>query len=276
MRAALVLATLTLSLIVAAPAPAAPTTVSWPVFIAVKAAPHTVNDVSMYYEYAGRNDDDGSWESIVVDTAGIRTTVTEPPSCYPISRLDPQSPFKGRAVFCPDGSSVGKLPPGLGESFRIRLGDRSDRFDAQRSLGEFEVFGGSGNDRIVGNDQPVAVYDFDTNETCGYYTEDALYGESGDDRLYGRRGPDYLSGGSGRDRLYAGRAAPAHELAGGHYCAGFGGPQSDGLSGGPGNDVLHADNHQRDQVIDCGSGRDVAYVDRGDPKTKRCERVKRG
>ncbi len=264
-------------LVVAAPARAGATKVTWPVFIQLKAAPHTTNHVKViYYLRKGRTPDDGVFIHLVSDTAGMTTRVTEPPTCYPVGRGDPsQIALAGKAVVCPDGSAVGDFPPGLGEDFRAFLGDRDDSFDAQHSLGSFEVHAGSGKDRLYGNDQAAIEVDFDTNTVCGSFTEDELYGDSGNDRLYGRRGPDLLSGGSGNDRLYGGRAAIRHEMPGGRFYPGFASASGDNLRGGSGDDVLHADNHARDTWIDCGPGRDTAYVDKRDPKTKHCEKVKR-
>ena len=46
------------------------------------------------------------------------------------------------------------------------------------------------------------------------------------------------------------------------------------LNGGTGNDTLFARDGQRDLVL-CGPGRDVAYVDRKD-KVSGCEVIRRG
>jgi Ca2+-binding RTX toxin-like protein len=53
----------------------------------------------------------------------------------------------------------------------------------------------------------------------------------------------------------------------------YGGAGSDRLYGGPGNDTLRARDGQRD-VVDCGPGRDIAYVDRID-RVSACERIVR-
>jgi Ca2+-binding RTX toxin-like protein len=52
-----------------------------------------------------------------------------------------------------------------------------------------------------------------------------------------------------------------------------GGAGTDRLYGGPGNDVLRARDGQRD-VVDCGPGRDTAYVDRLD-RVSGCETVRK-
>jgi RTX calcium-binding nonapeptide repeat (4 copies) len=262
----------------AAPAYAGITRVSWPVFISVKAAPNTNNDVRMYYKEFGDPHGASAWENVVYDDAGVTTHVTDPPTCYPISRASPGHPWTGKAVTCPDGTSQeregGGSDPGAGEDFRVLLGDRADRFNALDSLGAFDVRGGSGSDKLLGNNAPVVMFDFDINRTCGYFTQDDLYGERGNDSLYGRLGDDLLSGGSGKDYLRGGKDQPAH-APGGEYCAGFGSVVGDTLLGGSGNDKIWAADGDRDLRIDCGPGRDKATLDRKDPKPKHCEKVKR-
>jgi hypothetical protein len=262
--------------LVAAPAQAKPTKVSWPVYISVRAAAHTTNDIRMYYWEV--SDGNGSfWDHAVVDSAGVTTRVTEPPSCYPIDRVIPGHPLKGQAVLCPDGTSqeVEDAPthsiPGQGEDFQISLGDRADRFSAEESIGSFVVRAGSGNDKLYGENEPIGVIDFDTGTSCFYFTEDDLRGDSGDDRLYGRLGPDFLSGGGGNDYLSGGKDS---NRPGGGLCAGF--DEADELRGGSGNDVLWAADGDRDLYIDCGPGRrDKAVIDPQDPTPKHCEKVKR-
>jgi hypothetical protein len=83
---------------------------------------------------------------------------------------------------------------------------------------------------------------------------DVLIGLAGDDVLRGGAGADRLDGGAGDDRL-------------------IGGAGRDVLLGGRGRDRLEARDGTRD-VIRCGSGRDVAVVDRRDAATG-CERVLR-
>jgi hypothetical protein len=48
----------------------------------------------------------------------------------------------------------------------------------------------------------------------------------------------------------------------------------DVFEGGGGDDLVSAVNRDADRRIDCGPGRDKAFVDRQDPRTKRCERVR--
>jgi Ca2+-binding RTX toxin-like protein len=98
---------------------------------------------------------------------------------------------------------------------------------------------------------------------AGSARADRLVGTAGADLLYGRGGNDTLLGGRGNDVLFGGAGRDVLD----------GGPGLDRLYGGPGNDVLKARDGQRD-VVDCGPGRDVAYVDRRD-RTSGCERVLR-
>ncbi len=72
---------------------------------------------------------------------------------------------------------------------------------------------------------------------------DRVFGERGNDRLFGQGGNDRLVGGPGRDRL----------------------------DGGAGNDVLDARDRAGGDVIVCGPGRDVVYLDLGDRAARDCE-----
>jgi hypothetical protein len=256
----------------AAPAHAKPTKVSWPVYISVRAAPHTKNNIRMFYDVL--KDAHGSfYVHVLLDSAGVTTRVTEPPSCYPIERSNPSfNDLKGKAVVCPDGTSQqdanGLAVPGQGEDFHISLGDRADRFSAQESIGSFVVHAGSGNDKLYGENAPITVVEEDTGAHCHYFSEDELYGDRGKDRLYGRLGPDHLFGGRGNDYLRGGKDF------GESLCEGF--DEADDLRGGSGNDVLWAADGDRDLYIDCGPGRrDKAVIDRQDPRPKHCEKVKR-
>jgi hypothetical protein len=92
------------------------------------------------------------------------------------------------------------------------------------------------------------------NHLTGTAGDDVIYGLGGNDVLLGAKGNDVLFGGIGSDVLY-------------------GGTGRDRLYGGPGNDTLRAHDGKRD-VVDCGSGRDIAYVDRLD-RVSACERIVR-
>ena len=95
---------------------------------------------------------------------------------------------------------------------------------------------------------------------------DILWGTDGKDTINGRAGNDTIFGWNGRDTLIGG---PGNDSI-------FAGQQRSVINGGPGNDTIVA-NDGRARVdhdrIDCGPGRDVAYVRKGD-KVKNCEVVK--
>lgn len=86
----------------------------------------------------------------------------------------------------------------------------------------------------------------------------------GADTVIGSPGRNKVEGNGQNDELRGG--ARADILDGDHG--------SDALIGGPGDDRLNAQDNHRDQVIDCGSGEDVARIDRRlDPEPRHCERV---
>jgi Ca2+-binding RTX toxin-like protein len=97
----------------------------------------------------------------------------------------------------------------------------------------------------------------------GTVRADRLTGTSANDVLYGLGGADVLLGRQGNDVLYGGRGNDVLD----------GGPGVDRLFGGPGNDTLRARDGRRD-LVDCGTGRDVAIVDRVD-RVSGCEVVRR-
>lgn len=86
------------------------------------------------------------------------------------------------------------------------------------------VAGTSGDDRLEGGRKA-----------------DTLKARAGDDRLIGKRGRDFLLGGKGGDILNGG--------------LGF-----DELRAGRGNDIIYARDSTAD-LITCGAGFDVVYVD---------------
>jgi Ca2+-binding RTX toxin-like protein len=82
----------------------------------------------------------------------------------------------------------------------------------------------------------------------------------GSDTIDGRPGQDVISGGRGGDILLDG---PFREFA------------VDTLKGGRGNDFLHAENRPAAlDLVSCGAGRDIAWVDRKDIVSDDCERIR--
>jgi Ca2+-binding RTX toxin-like protein len=88
-------------------------------------------------------------------------------------------------------------------------------------LGGIEMYGGEGDDTLIGGSGPDAE--------MGNNGNDLLIGGAGDDGLNGGNGSDTLIGGAGNDLL-------------------SGGDGTDRLNGGDGNDLL-----------DAGGGRDIVY-----------------
>lgn len=109
--------------------------------------------------------------------------------------------------------------------------------DLEGAGGDDILKAGPGNDRLFGR-----------------FGRDLLRGEAGNDELEGGRGVDVLHGGAGDDQLN-------------------GGYGRDRLFGGTGRDRLTARGGGLDR-LDCGPGRDVAFVDSRD-RVRGCERVDR-
>jgi Ca2+-binding RTX toxin-like protein len=101
---------------------------------------------------------------------------------------------------------------------------------------------------------------------------DVLSGNAGNDTLRGLGGNDLLKGGIGNDLLDGGAGSDALWGGAGNDRI-VGGPGRDIILGGAGADVIRAADATAD-TIDCGLGKDVAYVDRRD-KVVHCEIVHR-
>jgi Tol biopolymer transport system component len=117
------------------------------------------------------------------------------------------------------------------------------------------ILGGGGNDIINGLQGNDVLDGGDGN--------DRLSGSEGNDTLKGGKGNDTLTGDTGNDTLVGG--------AGNDKLTGGGGKNK--YSAGPGADVVNAVNGKA-EVVDCGSGKDTARVDKRD-KARGCEKVRR-
>lgn len=143
--------------------------------------------------------------------------------------------------------------------------------------------GDSGKDRLGGFSRGVlhrklarstnaaarASTAFDRKRTYLERGGDALLGGSGADRLSGGPGGDVLVGGSGNDAMLGGPDADLLSgqdgrdlLRGGDgKDAAYGGKGADTFAGGRGWDTLiGADDKERDEVADCGPGRQDRFV----------------
>jgi Ca2+-binding RTX toxin-like protein len=117
------------------------------------------------------------------------------------------------------------------------------------------LFGTAGANRLTGTAYADVLNGLGGNDILrGLGGNDLLKGGGGNDSLDGGAGKDALWGGAGNDRL-------------------VGGSGKDTFLGGLGRDTIYA----RDgiaETVDCGAGRDTAYVDKND-KVRNCEVVKR-
>lgn len=166
--------------------------------------------------------------------------------------------------------------------YDVRLGDGDDSATIPAGSLYAGIFGGSGNDVLLGNSE-VELYGEDGNDritggggvwgfgsrggkghdtmtdcsNCGggagddtltgstKATRNTLSGDSGNDILYGRTDADDLWGGEGNDKLYGGRG-------------------NDTLRGQQGNDVLYGD--QDDDTLWGNGGNDVLHGGQGTDK----------
>jgi Ca2+-binding RTX toxin-like protein len=139
-------------------------------------------------------------------------------------------------IFDDSGADVGQL---VGWSLHIEAGPNGGTCTnpITGTSGADTLNGGRGGDRIR-----------------GLGGDDVLRGDGGRDCISGSSGQDRISGGSNNDRI-------------------SGGTGNDVISGNSGNDRINSVDGTRDRV-DCGSGRDVARVDRID-RVRRCNIVRR-
>ena len=98
--------------------------------------------------------------------------------------------------------------------------------------------------------------------TPGTPRADRLSGTAAGDRIVGLRGNDRIAGGDGNDCLFGNKGSDRIT----------GGPGSDQLSGGNSADVIKARDGAGD-VVNCGSGKDRAIVDRAD-RVRKCEKIR--
>jgi RTX calcium-binding nonapeptide repeat (4 copies) len=235
------------ALIPSAAQAAATTIPTTPPIINVRAAPATGNAITIDYVCAQNHQEDGqptglfTCDHVVDDTAGIRVLPGDPKPCFQEGANRARCGDSG-AIGVPGGST------GTGEEFRVFLGDRNDLFTSD-NIGDIEVFGGSGNDALLGSSKPQNILPTPFSEEPGVdrgikYSE-ILNGQRGNDRIKGFDGADGLNGGPGRDAL----------------------------DGGKGNDAINAKDGRRDRRVKCGPGRDVAVIDRVD-SVSGCERIR--
>jgi Ca2+-binding RTX toxin-like protein len=213
--------------------------------IKVIAAPGTVNNITIDYGVFqqlenGLQIDDQE----ISDTAGLSVVSGEDQVCGQPVQNTTKCVDTGTLAGVPNGTT------GSGEDPSVLLGDGNDTLVSD-SVGELTVFGGPGNDRMIGGSRPSVFADFEGGPPTIVDSSENFNGGGGNDVLIGNGQPDLLNGGSGNDILN-------------------GGPGRDSLYGGAGNDFLNARDGHRDAVIDCGPGNDRAKVDKVDPKPISC------
>ncbi|MGJ8547387.1 MAG: M10 family metallopeptidase [Sulfitobacter sp.] len=124
------------------------------------------------------------------------------------------------------------------------------------------ALGGSGNDKIIGNDLDNELYGRDgADSIMGGDGEDELSGGKGRDELNGGTGNDFLAGGQGDDLLILGHGADVGVGQAGNDVL-FGGRGDDRLKGGGGGDVLNGGGGS--DFLKGGTGRDVLNGGKGD------------
>ena len=145
------------------------------------------------------------------------------------------------------------------------------------------------NDQITGTDRPETILaDKGRDSVSALDGPDVVVASLGNDEADGGLGRDRITGGSGDDQRDASEAMLGTGLLG--NCGPdrvSGGPGADDVTGSGGrdrlfgnsdNDVLDSADNLRDDVVDCGPGRDIAFVDRKDKKARivsDCEEVHR-
>lgn len=115
-----------------------------------------------------------------------------------------------------------------------------------------------GDDRLIGTSGANVINALAGNDYVdGRGGNDTLIGGSGNDKLFGGPGADALMGGTGNDTL-------------------SGGGSRDSFKGGGGRDTIKTRDGVGRERVSCGSGIDVAIVDRRDAVASDCESVRRG
>ena len=153
-------------------------------------------------------------------------------------------------------------------AFRFQPVTASGRRAFATGPGRDTLHGGAGNDYLGGVSGPAH-----------------LYGDSGNDQLEGIAPRLIMSGGSGNDNLIGGGAGALLDGGNGRDVI-SGTAKSERILGGAGNDLIIGDEEAYDAYalpgtyrsgvdrVDCGPGRDVAYITKG-TATLNCETVHR-
>ena len=150
--------------------------------------------------------------------------------------------------------------------------------------GSDEITGGDGGDLLEGGSGPDEIGggpgtpdgEFLVFFSCGIRDESSgidastqgnqeLFGGDGNDDLTGGRDNDLLGGDAGRNVLSGN---------GGGDCFGLSGAENERVSGGDGDDIIVANDGNRDNIF-CGAGQDTVRADEEDRVAADCEDVLR-
>jgi Ca2+-binding RTX toxin-like protein len=149
----------------------------------------------------------------------------------------------------------------------LRGGDGRDQLDG--GADDDVLYGGAGADTLrTGSPGSGGFCDPSGCSEPNPFLGDVAFGEAGNDILIGGGDPDHvipaLDGGSGRDELRT-EGGPVTEHGGAGSDRLFGGADADVLNGDDGDDVIHSEGDAPGaDEVDCGAGRDVAYLDAGE------------
>ena len=122
-----------------------------------------------------------------------------------------------------------------------------------------KIYGGNGNDTILGGKNIDYIYGGLDNDTIyGYNGNDKLYGEYGNDIIFAGKGNDYVDGGFGDDIIYG--QSGKNTLIGGFgndviYC----GTGTEKIYGNQGNDTIVISKGTKNVYFNLGDGHDTIY-----------------
>ena len=117
-------------------------------------------------------------------------------------------------------------------------------FDGEQNT----LYGLTGNDRIIGNNQDDQLYGGDDDDDLSGYN---YYLDAGNDLIFGGNGNDRIYSGTGNDELYGGDGDDVIDNYGGN----------DIIIGGSGDDKLYGGNGHNTYVFERNFGKDYIYAD---------------
>jgi Ca2+-binding RTX toxin-like protein len=126
-------------------------------------------------------------------------------------------------------SSIGEIDDNVAVAAAVRAGGQVINYIE-------DAWGGSANDRLIGNNANNALHGNGGRDRLdGGKGHDLLSGGEGNDKLFGNGGRDVLDGGAGNDRLTGSRGADVFVFSEGHdYVFGFRGADQVDLSSASG------------------------------------------